>query len=258
MRDKQDTIKQGFIYHQIKFQFKPFDILFFRGNSILSDTICALERRGNKVPQSGDFSHVGMIMTSEVINHPNVLPGKYYLLESTVNGFLGKAVVDVNGEKKSGVHLCDLDNIIQEYDANQLVTIAWGKLINNPFDYTDRVTLKDKITQFYMQYNKRSYDFNPYSLLSSICPCMRPERKLIETMCETENWVFCSELVAILLKYIGVYPQTLNEKNVTPRDIAYPNADTPSDHTPVIINDIVYVTTSKFRPKNFMRIKLTN
>ena len=66
---------------------------------------------------------------------------------------------------------------------------------------------------------------------------------LVLILLVTSDLLFCSELVALLLKYLSIYPSEINEKDVLPRDIAYPEADT--DVMPKIISSIIYITTPK-------------
>jgi hypothetical protein len=99
----------------------------------------------------------------------------------------------------------------------------------------------NKFTEFFNAYYGKKYDANPYSLCSAIFPCLRKCRGVVEDLSQTKDWYFCSEIVALLYKYMGIYPSYINEKDVTPRDIAFPEADT--DLMPKILQSITYITT---------------
>jgi len=70
---------------------------------------------------------------------------------------------------------------------------------------------------------------------------MRCWRDPIEKLTHTENWYFCSEMVAMIYKELAIYPSTVNPKNALPRDIAYPEVDT--DHMPRIVGKMTPITT---------------
>lgn len=233
--------KRGALYSEIRDTLRPFDVVFMKGNKLFSYVVRFLESRGRKYPNSDDFSHVGMIVTSDILDHPNVLPGRMYIWESTLSGPSDYGVSDINGNAFAGVQLRDLDELVEKYDAPNATTVACGKLINNPFYRLPKEEVRRKFTAFFNMYNGRKYDMNPYSLISAIFSCFRPLRKKIEEMCDTEGWIFCSELVALAYKHMDVYPATLNEKDVLPRDIANPETDT--DKTPKVISEIIYITT---------------
>ena len=68
------------------------------------------------------------------------------------------------------------------------------------------------------KYNGITYDANCWSLLSSIIPFLRPKRDHIEQFLNTDDWLFCSELVAEIYVKLGIFPDTVDPKNVVPMD----------------------------------------
>lgn len=234
--------KNGELYSNVRSQIRPFDTIFFRGNAIFSKIVALLEEYGTKVPKSNDFTHVGMVVTSDILQHENVLPGKLYIFESTVGGHYGEGIKDVEGKTWFGVQLRCLDDLVPACDEPDHTLIAWGKLIHNPVDYLPMDELKKRFTAFFNVYNNKRYDSNVYDLLSSALPFMRPFRETIDDVFHTQDWYFCSEIVALAYKFMGIYPQYVNEKDVLPRDIGFPEAD--SDILmPKIIDKITYITT---------------
>lgn len=220
---------------------RPFDIVFFKGHTLFSSIINILEKHGNKVPKSGEFTHVAIIINSNVVNNDKLLPGKLYILESIVGGYFAGGVKDIDGNTFSGVQIRALDEVIEMCDKPNSTTIAWGKLRSNPIDTMPIEEAKIRMTEFCNDYVGKTYDANPYSLLSAVFPCMRKQRNKVEEICGTKEWYFCSEIVAMALKRLDVYSQNIDEKNVLPRDIAFPELDT--DPMPHIIDTLTYVTT---------------
>lgn len=235
-------IKPGKLYEEIRPTLRAFDPVFFRGSDFVSNTISTLEKFHDRYARAGDFTHVGMIVTSEILQHDLVLPGKFYVWESTMGGKLGGDVYNIYGKTVLGVQLRDFDELIISYDKSNVTHIAVGNLINNPIDHRPIEELKQQFTQYFNEIDGRMYNLNLFSLLSALCPPLRWARKKIEKICHTESWLFCSELVAVIYVKLGIYPGTINPENVVPRDIAFPEADT--DAMPRILNgEVKYVTT---------------
>src|SRR5438309_11598776 len=85
--------KPGTRFSDLKNQVKPLDLMVFRGSDFVSDTISFLEKW--KFGQ-GDWTHVGVVMTTDVITIKNGQPGRLYLWESTMSGkTLGDGVNNV-------------------------------------------------------------------------------------------------------------------------------------------------------------------
>jgi len=242
---KHFTLKEGVLYESIKSQIRPFDVIFFKGYTVFSDMICLLERYGNKIPNSGEFSHVGLVVTSDILKNEKIKEGKLYLLESIIGGFCEYGVWDINNKCVVGVQIRELDTLILACDKPNNTIIAWGKLQNNPIDTVPLTELQSKFGDFYDKYYKSCYDVNPVSLLGSVFPFWRRFRSKMEKFCKTNNWFFCSELVALAFKQFNIYPETVNEKDVLPRDIIYPDADV--DEMPKVIGTLVHFTTSQHK-----------
>jgi hypothetical protein len=238
---KEIDLKNGILYSIVKPQLRPFDPIFFKGGELVSNSIRTLQQMGNKIPHSGDFTHVGIVVTSEILDDVHVLPGKTYIWESILGGVLGHGITNIQGKTFIGVQLRDFDQLIINYDQPNSTRIACGHLLRNPLDYEPHDQIKQRFTDFFRKYDGAIYDFNFYSLLSSLFRCLRPCREPIEEICRTEKWIFCSELVALAYKHFGVYPSTINEKNVVPRDIAFPEAD--HDLMPKVIGELTYIIT---------------
>jgi len=235
---QKPIIKQGKLLTDIRDQMKPFDLLVFRGDDFLSYFISLLEKRGHKNAKGGNFTHVGMIVTSDILNNPLLQQGKLYILESVISGQLGYGINDINDKAFLGVQIRDLEKLIPAYDLPNHTSIAWCPLINHPYEIDN---VKEKFTTLCNSVYGTTWDANCWSLLSAIYPILRPCRSCIEHSLHTEEWLFCSELIATIYKEFEVLPEYVNPKNVLPADLVYPEEDT--DTMVKIVSDIVYITS---------------
>jgi len=236
----KQIIKEGFLYESIKDQIRPFDVIFMKGNKIFSMVESILVSRGSKYPDSKEYTHVGMVITSDILDHPLMKKGELYIFESVISGKLDYGIYNIEGNGFSGVQIRNLRELVYGYDSPNETKVAFGKLTNNPIDVMPMEQVKQMFTEIYNTYNGCSYDLNPYSLLGSVVPCVRPMRHFVEEICRTEDWLFCSELVALVYKYFKIYPDHVNPRNVLPRDIAFPKSDT--DQMPCILSELIKMT----------------
>ena len=218
----------------------PGDLVLFAGSDFVSSLIRHLENKLAHVPKrgiaAGAFSHVGIVVTSEILDHPNVHPGKLYVWESTMGGKLGCGVKDVDGNTFFGTQLRDLDELAPRYLKSKKSKIAIGRLIKNPLsgivDLEDRGYIKEVFTRIFNRYNAIPYDINPFSLLGSALPPLRDVRDASEDVLHTKRWMFCSEMVAQVYKDLGVLPGSLDARDVIPMDFLGYDTD---NIVPVII-----------------------
>ena len=237
MKDTEaPIIKRGKLYDDIKNQIKPLDLIAFRGDTIYSHLIREFENHGK-------FTHVGIVVTSDVLDEHLLKPGKLYLLESTISGIFDYDVYNIYGQSYAGVQICDLDNIVNAYDKPNDTVVAWCPLINNPWK---KSSTKRKLTKIYNKINGKMYNLNIWNLLSTVYPFMRPLRSLVDHIFHTEEWLFCSEMVALVYNSLNILSPNINSRDVTPDDLIYPEADI--DRIPKIINNINYITTPSHYP----------
>jgi len=214
-----NTIK----YSDIRSTLNPFDLVLFSGSDVISSAIKFAEKRELKdmsiypiQNQIGMFSHVGIIVTSDILDHPNVLPGKKYILESTASGAHGYGVPNIDGKTFIGVQIRDLDILIEAYLKPVDNKISIAKLINNPFLGTDSPNLKERFTTLYKDINGMPYDFNLIDLGCTIFEWCRRYRSLADRIVGSGTWLFCSELVAIVYKDFGILPATVDPIDISP------------------------------------------
>lgn len=89
----------------------------------------------------------------------------------------------------------------------------------------DSAKTRATVQTFWEAYRGRSYEFNFYTLLAALFPFLRPERRQINRLLGTTGWVFCSQLVCLLLQALGVYPDSVPSDNVLPVDFVVANGD---------------------------------
>jgi hypothetical protein len=220
------TISNGKIsktYEEIKETLRPFDLVFFKGSDFVSNSIRNLQKLNNT---SGDFSHVGMVINSDVLSCiKNSQPNKWYIWESTMSGQWNDGIPDIEtGEGYFGTQFRSLDAVVDAYSKNPNTEIAFSSLFNNPIIkkddesneiYTFRIQqLKKQLQDTYEQFNHRIYDANLVNLIATIVPFCRCFRN-----CTRNESFFCSELVSIIYKKIGIFPWYLNEEDITPETL---------------------------------------
>lgn len=210
------TTKPGVKYSEIQNEFRPFDIILFRGGEPVSDAIAFVEKL---FVGQGDWTHVGMIITTDIIPIKNGKPGKLYIWESTMSGDLGDGVNNVEtGDGFFGVQIRDLEQVINKYDNDEDTKIAWCRLINNPIlkketesesDYEVRMkVVKDDILNFYKKHNNTTYDYNCLNLASAVYDHV--------PKCGKNKKFFCSELVTAIYQILGLIPKELDPELMSP------------------------------------------
>jgi len=259
-------------YQDIKDNIRPFDLIGFRGGDIISDLISELEQDRLDI---GTFSHVGMIVTSDilpyyVINNEKfyLKPNHLYIFESTFTYYIPgitEGIPDITtGRGKWGVQLRDFEEIIPRYITNQKTKIAWCRLLNNPFDRIGdesddslrnrRILLQEKFEEFFHEYEGRLYKINLIDLFAAMFPILRPLSKIQDTIFNKlfkilqfcglsgngpSGWQFCSELVANVYQLIGVIPESFETRDILPVDFfGYDEDGLPSlVDSPIFIRD---------------------
>lgn len=242
--------KPGMLYSKVRGELQPFDLLLFNGGDFISDFISYVQAKNlpdktGGLVKPGAFSHVGMVVTSDILDHPLVKPGTVYVFESTMSGKLGNGIDNIEGRAFFGVQLRNFDELMPAYDKPNDTSIAFAHLMYNPWIHAspeERVRIKARFTDLFDRLNGTPYNANPYSLLAAIFPCLRKERKKIEDLFGTKKWLFCSELVATVYKEFGIFPRDINPENIVPMDFVGDDENTHNAPTVIYIPP-AYITT---------------
>jgi len=223
------TLKYGDLLEDAVKMIRPLDLVLFRGNDAVSGLIKFTSKRFLGMRSCDHvFSHIGLVVSRDIVDDPALEPGKLYVWESTLSGKLGQGVYSAHHPKKAffGTQVRPLIELIEAYDKPDDTAIAIFPLdsstrrkiykINDIFE-TEK--LNDAFTPIFTRYNDRRYDANPCSLLGAMFPFFRCCRSTAEKGMDTEDWLFCSELVAHVFQDLGVLHKSVNPKNVVPVDL---------------------------------------
>jgi len=216
--------KLGTPFSKIKNQIQPLDLITFRGGELVSDMIAFMEK-----VQLGDgsWTHVGLVITSDIVPIKNGIPGKLYVWESTMSGSLGDGVNNIElGKGTFGVQIRDLEDVIDKYDNDAKTKIGWAKLVNNPLikkdtdtddEYNNRVNMIKKVLiQFHKDTNNTTYDYNCCNLFSALFQCCSSCKGCLSNQSDK---YFCSELVADIYKKIDIIKSTIDPETITPMEL---------------------------------------
>ena len=228
-------IQKGIPYDILKHQIRPFDLIFFKSGHLIP----CIESTENCNPHSINFSHVGIVVSRDILDLPVLQHNKLYIYESTISGRCGYNVNTVYGDTCLGVQIRDLDAIVKAYNKPSKNIVAWGHLATNPLDREEINKLSSKFMQLYDELHNLPYDINCFSLLAAVYPCLRSWRPFIESITGTSEWLFCSELVTIVLKYFDILPAYVDPKNVLPIDLAYKEKHDP---LPIVIDKLTLIS----------------
>lgn len=242
-RDKIIKYKPGIKFSNIANQLKPLDLIVFRGAECVSDIISKVEK---KFLGNGEWTHVGIVVTTDIIDIKNGTSGKLYIWESTMSGQLGDGVNDVELQKgKFGVQIRDLAEVIDHYDKNADSKIGWCPLIESPFNkkeneteeaYVKRIEgIKFVLNKFHEEKGHLTYDYNLCNLCSTVCCTCTQARRCI---CGHSDKMFCSELVANIYELVGIIPKIVDPERIAPIELlgfTNDNFKSPVHMPPIII-----------------------
>lgn len=207
-------------YNDIKSEIRPLDLVLFKGSELISDSIRFFQRL--KLGKGGgEYSHVGIVVTKDILDIPELKEGKLYVFESTMSGKLGQNVNNIYGKSYFGSQLRDLDELAAAYLAVDDSEMAFAKLKNNVF-YNESGKINDmckkKFTELVNKYNNVPYELNVTSLAGSLFNEVRFIRDLTEDEESSKKWLFCSELCFIVYQGLELYDKKFNPSDVVPMD----------------------------------------
>lgn len=202
-------------YLENKSKLSSFDLILFSGGNYVSEFISFLERKHLDIPENiKSYCHVGIVIKNDVLNDDRLEDDKIYIWESILSGALSDGIKNIDGKEFFGTQLRELDQVVEVYKKRDDMEVVWCKLVQD----IDHQLVRDKFTDIFKKYNNIKYDYNPVSLFSSIFSVFRCFRDHFERMIESEDWLFCSELVALVYKELGIFPRNIGIKNVIPMD----------------------------------------
>lgn len=237
-------VKDGVLFSHYVSNLKSLDLVLFDGGDQVADLIKYVEKKtSRRTGWAGKYSHCGIVVKSDILDHPLVRPNKVYVFESTMSGKLTDGVLNVQGESFLGAQLRDLSEVVQAYDKPNSTKIAICHLkqdIRNSLP--EPSVLSHQFTQLFNRLNGTRYDALPWNLLAAAFKCLRGCRNALdkEVPQQLQQWLFCSELVATVYKELGIFPEHIDPRDVMPTDFL-PNTD--KDNLPCVVSQLVQITT---------------
>lgn len=215
--------------NDIKDSIRPLDIVFFRGSDFVSDFISWSQKASIKsskkfvLESKYDFSHCGIVITKEIIDHPNMIEGRLYVLESTASGILGNNVKSIDGKTLVGVQIRDLEALVPAYRSSKKAKVAIGTLKTHPFNTIGHKEVRNIFQKFFTYVDGKYYDADPIVLGSAVC---FRARKLKEKLRKGgDQFFFCSELIAELYKRLEMINEKTNVEYCVPMDFLGKDVD---------------------------------
>jgi hypothetical protein len=195
---------------------KPLDLIMIQGYTPYSEIISATSvlSRGN-----GSFTHCGIVVSNEVCD---IDISGLCIMESTVT--TPDQTRDVLTQRFSyGAQIRDLKKVIEEI-LEKGGGIAVCRLKNNPYD-SNKEEVKKIMTKIYNEYfreNVALYELNIFSLFSTVFPSAKGIRdnidEFFEFTTEKHPWIFCSEIVCIIYRDLGLLDKDIDVQIYLPVD----------------------------------------
>lgn len=228
---------------------QPLDLIFFKGVDWISKLVSLGEKYGDG---DASYTHVGMVINTRVLaTIPEMEAGVLYLWESTVSTSASDPTDIETGKRRYGVQIRRLDEVIKSYDNAPQIKIVVGKIKDNPWlrrekeseeDHLQRQRfIRHEMAKLHEYFGRRTYSLGLYGPLAAVFPRLRTMRDDIDkviigaysiftTLAKQKDvtgpppagmagWLFCSELVALILKNIHVLPSVINPEDITPVDL---------------------------------------
>jgi hypothetical protein len=212
-------IKEGRYYETAGL--KPLDLILFKGTEFVSKSLIKIMKTRIKHVDNkeiDDFSHVGMIITKELIDLPELVSGKLYIFEAIYSGKMTDGVKNIYNKSFFGTQIRDFDAVMLNNDKHSNVQIAVVPIKNNPLYGPDAEKVKRRFKVAFEKYNNARFEGNVFSMLGALYPKFRCIRNFTEEVFERKRWMFCSELCAQVYKDIGVLKEDAEPRNVVPLD----------------------------------------
>ena len=218
-------------------ELRPLDMLLVRGTSLYSQLI---SNGSELIRGEGDASHCAIIVNKKICRKikADVNDDELLTMESTLSEIDG---LDIETQRVTfGTQFRNLKSVVISY-IEKGYSVGVVKLKENPYvnAKTDEDLLKlqnifDKIYDTYYGVNKAYYTINLIELLATIIPSLRGLRKksndFIKRVLNDNEWIFCSELCAIVYQELGLIKM---EDGETPEDYLPVDFFNPSDQDKV-------------------------
>ena len=243
----------------------PLDLIVFKGDSTFSKVIAKLEKFQTG---SGEISHVEVAINQHWCSRVKSDTDTDFCLSWGSTLSTGDAPNVETGEVACGVQIRSMSSVIKGYLSHPGTNVGLCKLLRNPIFrregettrcYDQRVgKLRASLDSAYDDYNGLKYNANPIALLGSVFPQLRPIREKVDVVLDkvgsANDWLFCSEFVALLYQRVGVIDDstngakdghTMDAKDVLPVDFLGYDADSDGLVNPICQSPPLWLVTDK-------------
>lgn len=195
---------------------KPFDCIFFRGDTKVSKFIRFMQ----KITRGGwcTFSHVGMIVDTTVLRLEGMNDGEKYVLESVIGGIIPSfdSVYNISGEAQRGVQIRSLEEqILAPENKNGL--FFWAPLSKKNREKIEKIPMANRKTDIIKLIGIK-YPLNLVNFINAIKPGSTVSSILEPLEGTTNSTFFCSEMVARLYQIWCLIDPHINTRNIFPVD----------------------------------------
>lgn len=222
--DSKLKSKPGIPLSVIKAQLQPLDMIIFRGNGLISESILLGQTLGLG---SAEWTHMGLVITTDILPIKNGVKGQLYIWESVISGPLGDGVNNIETDRaRFGVQIRKLDDVIDKYDMSSESIIAWCQLLNNPLvknpndsdeSYLQRRhSVINQLVEFQEERGQAVYEYNCFRCCLSVCD---RSNKLIPSMIGRSDRLFCSALVVAIYQLLGLVNSEIDPTKIAPMEL---------------------------------------
>lgn len=223
---KSISTQNGIIFRQYLDStalFRNFAVVLFSGSEFVSKCIKTLE----KLESNGCYStlykiwsHCGVLLSGEFVEHPNARLDRWYVMEMTCSGkFANDSTVDImTGAGKFGLQIRDLEQVCETYKGDICILNLTEEVFRNMSQLSEvpRHT-KEEIMRFYQMYKDTRYQFNLVRLFASNFRLLRVFRPLSFG----KKWKMCSDMVATFYKSLTIFGPDVISEDVVPQDFIF-------------------------------------
>lgn len=209
-------------------QLVPLDLILIQGITPFSRLI---EGGSELLRGNGQFSHCGLVINKDLCSDVNFQDEKTLLFMEVSVSIGEKAKNLETGRFSFGAQVRVLEDVLVEF-LDSGAGIAVCHLKHNPYteakksgDVKKIDFIRKTMNDIYMAYfihDQSVYELNIFALLGTIFPSVRSIRddleKRTEFIREEHPWLFCSELVCIIYKDLGLLDNDIDAQAYLPVD----------------------------------------
>lgn len=195
---------------------RPLDLILFRGSDFVSSSIRYLQLKHSGVG-ADEYSHVGIIISREVLDLPELEPNELYIWESTMSGNIADGVKNIHNESWFGSQIRKLSDVLHANAQNEDSIVAVAPVDWQRFN-VDESAIRKHMSELWSNYGNKRYELNAITMAASIWPIFRPLRNCLRFVIKDTEWVFCSELCCRIYAQLGLVSNDIDPENTVPCD----------------------------------------